>query len=1363
MVDKTDGSPAGGTLTASFLFVDLVGSTGLRLQLGDDANDLLEHRFMTTLREAIARHEGEEVRSLGDGLVVAFRGTVANAVACAVDMQRSVRRLGARTGGLPLQIRIGLGAGEVAPPRGGAWSGGPVVEAARLVDAADPNMILTTDVVRSLVGSRGGFEIIPAGERSFQGFPDPIRCCSVMWEADPALGAPEEPAEEADPLSHASPYRGLLPFREVDASRFWGREAETTDLAERLVQHRFVAVIGASGSGKSSLLRAGLVPAIRRGAVPGGRDWRVVVLTPGPRPLVELGSSLATELGLAAGPVLTQIEASDQGVVEAVAAVGGSPIAIVVDQFEELFTACSDPGERSQFIANLVALAGTSTGHVAVAVRSDFLARCAEIEPLARSVSDGALLLPPISPQGIRDLIERPAEAAGIELEPGLVELMLRDVQGEPGSLPLLSHALYETWRHRSNATMTIGAYTSSGGVRAAIAATADREIDRLDSSEQVVAREILIRLTELGEGTEDTRRHETRTALESLSPRAAPILDRFISARLLIAQDQIVEVAHEALIREWPRLRTWLDADRERFRVLRHLSRAASDWEARGGDDADLYRGARLDLALVVLADAHLEEAERRYLDASSELAHRERTAVEREARERARQNHRLRWSLALLAVVAVVALGAAALAIIQSDRAANNEAAARERTRAADYQRLVSQSSDLIPTDRRLSALLAIEALRLEDGPAAQGALLRLFEQTPHLLGTVTTPSAPTAVAPADDGTMLVADASAGVTFVDIESGQVVADRQQLGPKPETEVSTMVAARADAAAGAPIVVARADDGSVFQIDPATHSVEELGPGPAGKIVAVAANPVTGEVAVATDDGAIERWTADGVVLPALPAGGTPSALAYLPGTTQRLLALDAGQITTWDLDAGRIERTTPTGTVGPRLVELLGTIVVRPDARQVVVFDPATGSLAGLGADGQVRFRRDLDAVSSDVWLAYTPDGDTLYRTDVRGRITEVDQETGADLEVLGQTQVGSQVALVSLDASVLGVLSESGPAVELWSTIGASPIVTHLPGPGLAPYEFSPDGATLLTQHGEGTPIFDLWDPSSGKELQKAIPVVGASFSNDHELGAFFDATTAGYYDLETRTRVGEASRIDAADVFRARNTARLSIVGYRDGSVQIYDRSTGSLRLTIQTKGAIQMSIRGDDGAVAVTSPDGQAAIYDTQTGDLLLDGLEGIVDLVFDHTGTRLYVATDDGEIRTIDASTGQTTEPRFPTAPTPNAAVRVDCCGRWLGAVDYSGGMRLYDLETGTQIGDQLRVNVGTNWTGALDPSGRRAAVQVPTGIDVFDLGLEAWVAGACRLAGRNLTAAEWAEYLPNNGPRKKTCPDYPG
>ncbi|MGB0385074.1 MAG: CHAT domain-containing protein [Ardenticatenaceae bacterium] len=489
---------------------------------------------------------------------------------------------------------------------------------------------------------------------------------------DHHLATPPAPGE--------SPYKGLRYFDEEDAHHFFGRERLTAELLNQLLEQRFLAVVGASGSGKSSLVRAGLIPACRRNAE-GREQWAVHVITPTNQPLKALAASLtrdvesvtatatlmedlahdARSLDLYASKLLSRAQTSSPRLgPKGTSGAKGGRLLLVVDQFEELFTLCRDKSERQAFVDNLLTATAppppfsppnpsASSGHrirggntgpilVVIALRADFYVHCSQFDNLRHALERQQRYIGPMNGVELRQAIEKPANQEGWLFETGLVELLLSDVGNEPGALPLLSHALLETWERRQGRTLTFAGYHESGGVKGAIAQSADRIYKELTKQQQPIARAIFLQLTELGEGTPDTRRRVQLAELVQRVPAEdAPLVETLINtladARLLTVFKDSVEVAHEALIREWPLLREWLDEDREGMRIHRRLTQDAQEWEKLNRDTGALYRGVMLNQALE-WAKTHkdqLNHQERLYLDTSKELLEREK--AEREA----------------------------------------------------------------------------------------------------------------------------------------------------------------------------------------------------------------------------------------------------------------------------------------------------------------------------------------------------------------------------------------------------------------------------------------------------------------------------------------------------------------------------------------------------------------------------------------------------------------------------------------------------------------------------------------------------------------------------------------------------------
>jgi WD40 repeat protein/energy-coupling factor transporter ATP-binding protein EcfA2 len=538
------------------------------------------------------------------------------------------------------------------------------------------------------------------------------------WHAVAGGSRPEGDDSPPEPESgEKPPYVGLSAFGPADAGRFFGRERLVEKLVGRLSRQRFLAVLGASGSGKSSLLRAGLLPSVKD---------PVVLLTPGARPLQECAVKFAAALGVAPGALLDDFTAHPRNLglaARQLAEADDTDVVVVVDQFEEVFTLCQDDGERARFLGALVT-ATTEPGsrtRVVLGIRTDFYTHCACHADLAEAMQDAQVLVGPMTTEELRQAISRPAVDAGYRVENALVSRLVADATGRPGVLPLLSHALLETWRRRRGTTLTLAGYESTGGIERAVAQTSERTFAALSARQQRLARQIFLRMTALGEGTEDTKRRISRAELDTDDEDTAVVLGELAAARLVTLDDTGIEITHEALIRGWPRLREWLTQDREGLRVHRQLTEATDAWESVEEDPGWLYRGTRLAIAREWAArqDTALSRRERRFLDASLAVEHAE------QERDR-RRTRRLRQLVALLAVLLVVAVAATAYAV-------RAESTATDQRNSALAQKVAGQALAMRATNPALAAQLALAAYRLDPGADARSSVLGMFA-TPY-----------------------------------------------------------------------------------------------------------------------------------------------------------------------------------------------------------------------------------------------------------------------------------------------------------------------------------------------------------------------------------------------------------------------------------------------------------------------------------------------------------------------------------------------------------------------------------------------------------------------------------------------------
>ncbi|MEU6669221.1 hypothetical protein [Streptomyces sp. NPDC046727] len=511
------------------------------------------------------------------------------------------------------------------------------------------------------------------------------------WEARWRAAAAEEAARPRPSDEGAEPpYRGLARFEPRDADLFFGRDQLTDRLLELTRSRRFTAVFGPSGSGKSSLLRAGLIPRLRSLEATGPQPAAVRVLTPGDHPLRVHEQRLLPK------------DADGE-------------TWLIVDQFEELYTLCTDPAERDQFIDRLlIATDAASRLRVVIAVRADFLGRCAEHPALTAALQDATVLAGPMSRDELREAITKPAQAAGMIVERALTARILDEVEDEPGALPLMSHALLETWHRRKGRALTQEAYEAAGGLHGAIARTAEDIYKGFSPAQCDLVRRILLRLISPGEGAPDTRRPAHNAEFDFGDPaNTRTVLEHLARARLITMDDDAVDLAHEALLTAWPRLRSWIEGDRERLVLHRRLSQDARAWDELGRDPGTLYRGLRLDAAEEAFAsepENGLTRLECAFLAASRASSR--------------KQRHRLRAVVTSMAVLLCLALVAGVIAW-QQDKASQQQHTQTVARRAA------AVATSLRSSDPATAMQLAVAAWKTSHTPETRAALIGAMTQ--------------------------------------------------------------------------------------------------------------------------------------------------------------------------------------------------------------------------------------------------------------------------------------------------------------------------------------------------------------------------------------------------------------------------------------------------------------------------------------------------------------------------------------------------------------------------------------------------------------------------------------------------------
>ena len=676
------------------------------------------------------------------------------------------------------------------------------------------------------------------------------------------------------------------------ASLFFGREALTRDLLRRLSGGRFIAVFGPSGGGKSSLLRAGLLATVNE---QDAGDWTTVLLTPGELPVTALAARVASLAGTAAESVRDSLLAEPASlsavITKALDGQGAGDLLLVVDQFEELFTMCRDQRQRDSFVRALVA-AATAAGtrsRVLLGIRADYYAQCTTWPELVTALRDNQVLVGPMGEDELRDVIVKPAEQAGAMVERALLATALAETSTEPGALALVSHALLETWRHSPPGRMTLTAYQEAGGIPHAIASTADQVYASCDDAQRQILRRIFLRLVAPGEGSPDARRRVAPSELVvGTDPGTASMLvERLARARLVTTDDGSVQLAHEALIRFWPRLADWLAESRADLRVQRRLADSAAEWSRLGHDPAALYRGTPLAVARAwAEQDAGLTgltRAEQEFLDTSI-------AAQDAVHASTIRATRRLRRLVAALGVLLVTVSMAGAVAAWQRGSALSAE-------RAALSGQLAYQSAELAPVNPDAALLAALASWHAQPTVAARSALLSTAAccatTQASLRGESDTVDA---VALTADGSVLAAGGQDRAVHIwdSADGRQITVLGGFAGPVRTVAFSP----------GGTLLAAGSADHTIRLWNAARHTIVNVLNGDTGTIEDLAFDPDRPVLASASADGQIRLWsTATGQADQLLTQTGQQmTSVAFSPH--RGMLAVAAGQaVTLWDL----------------------------------------------------------------------------------------------------------------------------------------------------------------------------------------------------------------------------------------------------------------------------------------------------------------------------------------------------------------------------------------------------------------------------------------------------------------------------
>jgi WD40 repeat protein/DNA-binding SARP family transcriptional activator/energy-coupling factor transporter ATP-binding protein EcfA2 len=1212
--------------------------------------------------------------------------------------------------------------------------------------------------------------------------PELVALEQAILRQDPALVVETALPEP----SSTCPYRGLVPYGVADDDAFFGREDDVTECLRRLVAQGVLAVVGPSGSGKSSLVRAGVAAALQRD----GR--RVVVVTPGVHPMDAL-SVLPTR--------------------------GKLPV-LVVDQCEEVFSLCPDSEERQRFLESLSQYAERSL--LVVALRADRTGDIAAHPAFARLVERGLFLLGSMSADKLRRCIEGPAKQAGLLVEAGLVDLLVREVEGEPGALPLLSHALRETWANREGRTLTVAGYQASGGIRGAVARSAEEIYEQVPEDQRPVLRELMLRLVTPGVAGEPVRSRMPRRLVADDEPHRE-VIERLVAARLFTSDDGVLELAHEALVQAWPRFRQWLDDDVEGQRIQRHLTAAADTWDSMGRPQSELYRGIRLAQATDWVKSTHpgLTPVEQELLAASQAMVDAELTQAQRRAREERRARRRTRNLAVALAAALALTLIAAVGAIMFQQAAEDRAVEAADASTEADANRLAALSRSVRSLD--LSLLLAAEAIRTADTPATRDGLF----------SSLVTHRRATQVLQLDQRAADAVIAGGGKTLFLSMPTQITSWR--IGSAREPEVVVRWGHKFDFLAGSP--------------------TEDLVASWSWK------DDETPRIAV-FDSAGSERFLVEGFDA----IGGWPRGLGFSEDGRSLLASVLSGNdpgyrrtvVREYDLATGRLVRTVPLqrvtdagswltadiSTDGSTAVSWVqgesgpGTLTNLESGKRVPLrtsdrpegtesFLALPGGAAQVWSDGAVtlyddsgRSQQVLQAHQVPVWdIVVSPTGKWAATADDSGQVIVWGIERGTGVWSPRESPVGHDGRVVALAADPSGetlvTVSHDGTAVT-WDMSDLAGFGTPVDGLGdswvsnrpavvvpgellVAPTRPAPGGRRGAWW--EQTAVSATFiDPRSGEVVDSVYAGENMGFIFGSSSAVSPDrsqvALTYGYgvLVLDARTRDPLARiELDDIEMFGEQHPepvwcstwtpdgSRLLLCadGHEfdplDGDLVVVDTATWEVEEErVVLGGAAQtLEVSPDGGLIAVgmtipdvdESPPGTVKLLDAETletvRELTMSADDFPYDLSFSPDGDRVAVGVATGRLYVFDVTTGRQIHGAARVHHDMVQHVEWLPDGKTVVSTGSDSMVTLYDAERGlvraTMPAASQRGPAHTyllSWTGETVSavSGERPGRAYP-------LAAEKWLEHACEVAGRDLTRDEWSSYLPER-PYRRTCSD---
>ena len=1166
------------------------------------------------------------------------------------------------------------------------------------------------------------------------------------------------------------PYRGLSSFQPEDADRFFGREEMVADLIKRLQSQKVLVVGGSSGSGKSSLVRAGLIASLRDGAIPGSENWRVELFTPGRDALSELYFRLRGD----ADHVRVRLEefvARPSVARQVLGDEAGAPLLLAIDQFEELCT-LNEPKVAEGFVDALAAITDPADSHVriVIAVRADYYPNCAQFPWLAEAVSRNQVLVGPMTAGDLRRAIVEPARRAGFYVEQHLVDAIVSEAGLDAGVLPLISHALVETWMRRMGATLTYEGYRASGGMAGAIRQTADAVFDSdFNDAERRVAKRLLLSLVTPGEGGGDARRILARSEIEGDAD--AEIMDqvvkRLTEARLLTIDDKTIQITHEALLRSWPRLSRWIEDSRADLRMRLRVVQMAEEWIESGRDPEMLLRGARLDYTLEWLENNADKTGakERAFLIASTDARD-----AEREERDR-RRRHLRRLQIAAVSALGVLAAGATAASFV----AFNQSRQARENAQIADAATIEAEESFA-------SALGAAAAGYATDDPLLA---LNLAAQS------IARADAPRRTFDARAALIQARVALAAGAPVPVGAPVPAGDALALAISPDSG----------------FVVTGGRDGTVRVIDSATRQqIGETLQGGSGGVQDIAFAPDGSAFAAVGDKGQLMLWPfADGFPEAQRQLGTTKDVLwrlAFHPQEPVIATAGEDGRLRIWPVDQAGGE-----GRVLAQRVGDFTSVAFKPDGRMIAAGNGA-GVLRGWSfPEGNELFEPITTLHTSDIWgLSFSADGALLATASSDGSSALVDLGTDEKIgHMFPPDELIGAAAFMPQGRDLVGGATDG--SLLIWDTTqgqlaGRSP---HGHSRPILDIALAPDRRNAVTLGADQQLRFWRIGPGAGLSTRHAVA------AGEKAKGLALAEGAVAFGDTQGAVTVAPLGGGDAAAMHRhdqqvwavalSPNGRRLASAD-RSGRMVISAIGGGRAQTSLPAMGEAVWSLEfSADDTRLLAAADSAARLYDAASGAVVASFTPptgGVTRAALSPDGSRVAVSTSLGRVyiweigqeaptTILNVSDNLLWSVRFSpdgsliaaadsdevvSVWSVSSAERIaDFTGHARGATDViflgdnatlvasdrRGGLHFWDLPYERSVGKILTAHKSAIWRLALHPDGQRFASSGDDGaVRVWDV---LSTQRACALSAGALGPLRRAQYLGGAGAQDACAP----